>query len=522
MMSGRLSERRKILLFSLMALGLFMSLLDVQIVASSMGKIQASLAAAPDEISWVQTAYLMSGIVMIPLSGWLSRLLSTRWLFTLSAVGFTVSSMACGFAWNIEAMVAARAIQGFVGGAMVPVAFAAGFTLFQGRSQALVPAILGVLGTLAPTIGPTLGGWLTETLSWHWIFFINLVPGGLISIAVPLLGRIDEPDPSLLRRCDVIGLVLLAVSLGSLEYVFEEGYRWNWFEDETIRSLAWAGTISGVFFVWRSLVHPNPLVDLRALGNRTFAVACVFNFVSGFGIFASIYILPLFLGRVRGFNAQQIGDAVFVAGLAMVASTPISAFLLRRIDLRLMIAFGLALFALGIGLMSAITSEWTGAELFWPQVIRGFSVMFCVVPATNMALGSLPLAQLKMASALFSTTRNLGGAIGIACVNTWLNDRTNFHWLRLCENLTGGRPLLGAWLDTLSGHMERVVPGPGLADPRALATLSSLTRREAATMAYADVLWLMAVLFFGTLILVPLVRVPQRPAASEGQGSLSE
>jgi DHA2 family multidrug resistance protein len=508
-------ESRKLLIFCLMALGQFMALLDIQIVASSVSDIQAGLAAAPDEASWIQTAYLMAEIVMIPLSGWLSRAFSTRWLFTASAAGFTVASVACGFAWNIESMIVGRAIQGFLGGAMIPTVFATGFALFKGKKQALIPAILGVVGTLAPTIGPTLGGWITETLSWHWLFFVNIAPGLIIAFAIPALGRVDDPDPGLMRRFDALGLALLAITLGSLEYVLEEGYRWNWLDDPDIRTLAWVAAISGALFITRSLRHASPVVDLRALRDRTFAVACLFNFVTGFGIFGAVYVLPLFLGRIRGFNALQIGEAVFISGLSMVLGTPITAALSRRgADPRIMIAFGLLIFSLSLWMMTPITSQWTGAEIFWPQFVRGFSIMFCVVPATNMALSSVPPARLKMASALFNTMRNLGGAIGIACVNTWLNSRTNLHWLRICEHLQLAGSEVGAWLSGVTAHLQDFATDPDLARQRAVFILAHVARRESVTMAFSDVLRLMSLLFFAALLLVPLIRRPARPTPS--------
>ena len=508
-------HRRKILLFALMALGQFMALLDIQIVASSINEIQAGLAAGPDETSWVQTSYLMAEIVMIPLSGWLSRAFSTRWLFTASAACFTVTSVACGLAWNIESMIAFRALQGFVGGAMIPTVFATGFALFQGKQRAMVPAVLGTLSALAPTIGPTLGGYLTDTWSWHWLFFVNLVPGLLITFAIPLMGRIDDPEPSLLKRFDFISLALIAVSLAGLEYVLEEGYRWNWMEDDTIRSVAVIAAVAGVAFIARTLKSANPLVDLVALRNRTFALGCLFNFVTGFGIFAAVYVLPLFLARVRGFNARQIGDAVFIAGLAMVISAPIVAAVSRRLDVRVMIAFGFVAFAAGLWMMSFMTSDWTGGELFWPQAVRGFAILFCIVPATNMALGSVAPERLKMASALFNTMRNLGGAVGIACVNTLLNDRLNLHWLRLNERMVTAAHLSGDLLAGLRDHVVQQAVSPLVATQQSLALLARLTRREATTLAFADVLWLIAALFVLALPLVLLVKVPKVQVAPQ-------
>jgi DHA2 family multidrug resistance protein len=509
-----MSDRRKFILFALMAIGQFMALLDTQIVAASISDIQAGLAAAPDESSWVQTAYLIGEIVMIPLSGWLSRAFSTRWLFTASAASFTIASMVCGFAWNIQSMIAARAIQGFVGGAMIPTVFATGYALFSGKKRALIPAILGLLSSLAPTIGPTLGGWITDVLSWHWLFFVNIVPGLVITFTIPFFEAIDEPDLSLLRKFDFIGLALLAISLGSLEYVLEEGYRWNWMDDTTIRNFTWLAAVTGVLFIWRSLAYSSPIVDLRALKSRTFAVACLFIFITGFGLFGGVYVLPLFLARVAGYDARQIGEAVFVAGLSQVLIAPLIAKLSQIVDPRKMLVIGFVMFALGLWLNTSVTSQWQGGEFFWPQIIRGFALLMCIVPATNMALGALPPAQLKMASALFNTMRNLGGAIGIACINTWLNSRTNLHWSRLAENLTTADLRAQSWLQNVTTTLGGSEVDPGLLHQRALAVLAGEERTEATTMAFADVFYLMAILFLGVLIFVPLLQRPKPVSAA--------
>ncbi|WP_197672922.1 DHA2 family efflux MFS transporter permease subunit [Verrucomicrobium sp. GAS474] len=503
-----MSDRRKLTLFALMAIGQFMALLDTQIVAASISDIQAGLAAAPDESSWIQTAYLIGEIVMIPLSGWLSRAFSTRWLFTASAAAFTLSSVLCGFAWSIHSMIAARALQGFVGGAMIPTVFATGFALFEGKKRALIPATLGLLSSLAPTLGPTLGGWITDTLSWRWLFFVNIVPGLVITFTIPFFEAIDEPEPSLLKKFDLIGLLLLALFLGSLQYVLEEGYRWNWLDDGTIRAWAAVSLVSGVAFVWRSLRHPSPIVDFRALKSRTFAVASLFIFVTGFGLFGGIYVLPLFLARVAGFDARQIGEAVFVAGLSQILIAPLVARLSQRADPRAMLAAGFLLFALGLWMTTYVTPQWQSGEFFWPQIVRGLAILLCIVPATNMALGSLAPAHLKMGSALFNTMRNLGGAIGIACINTWINDRTNLHWHRLAENLRAGDPKVQT---SLQGIADRIGTTPG--DPHTLAILARTVRQQAVTMAFADVFWLIAVLFFGALILIPLLKRTQAPSA---------
>ncbi len=512
--SATWSDQKKLLLFGLMAIGQFMALLDTQIVAASLSDIQAGLASSPDESSWVQTAYLIGEIVMIPLSGWLSRAFSTRWLFTASAAAFTLASIVCGFAWDIDSMTAARAVQGFVGGAMIPTVFATGYALFTGKKRALIPATLGLLSSLAPTLGPTLGGWITDTLSWHWLFFVNIVPGLVIVATVPLFGAIDEADFSLLKKFDFIGLFLLALSLGSFEYVLEEGYRWNWLDDPTIRNWAVTAGISGVLFVWRCLVHPSPIIDFTLLRNRTYAVASLFIFIVGFGLFGGVYVLPLFLARVAKFDAREIGDAVFVAGLSQIAVVPLVARLSQKLDPRIMLSVGFVVFAFGLALGSGATSQWQGGEFFWPQIVRGVAILLCIVPATNMALGALPPNQLKMASALFNTTRNLGGAIGIAAINTWLNDRTNLHWHRLAESLHAGDPRVQTWLHNASLHLGRASDDPALTLKRTMSLLAQTVRQEAVTMAFADVFWSISVLFLLVLIFVPLLKPALPPTAS--------
>ncbi|HET9157701.1 MAG TPA: DHA2 family efflux MFS transporter permease subunit, partial [Myxococcaceae bacterium] len=266
-----LSTGARALAFGVMCVGLFIALLDIQIVSASLRDIGGGLAASPDEVPWVQTSYLIAEIVVIPLSGWLSRVFSTRWLFTASALGFTLASILCGFAWNIQSMIIFRALQGFLGGSMIPTVFTTGFVYFQGKQRVIVAAIIGTLSSLAPTLGPTVGGWITDNYSWHWLFFINVAPGLLVAVVVPLLVRIDRADLSLLKGADYLGIVLMALFLGCLEYVLEEGPRWEWFDDPAIRICAWVSALAAIGFVWRSLTYRQPVLDLRAFKSRNFA-----------------------------------------------------------------------------------------------------------------------------------------------------------------------------------------------------------------------------------------------------------
>jgi DHA2 family multidrug resistance protein len=513
-----MSDQTRILVFAVMALGMFMSLLDVQIVAASLPDIEAGLSAGADEGSWVQTSYLIAEIVMIPLSGFLSRAFSTRWLFTASAVAFTLASVACGFAWNIGSMIAFRAVQGFVGGAMIPTVFATGFVLFQGPKQALVPAILGVVATMAPTLGPTLGGWITDSLSWHWLFFINIAPGLLITALVPVYARVDEADPSVLRGFDPFAIPLLALFLGGLEYVLEEGPRWDWFEDATNRWVAVVSAVSGVFFFYTSFTHPRPVIDLRIFRNSRFALGCLFQFVLGVGLFTAIYLIPQYLAGVQGYKSLDIGKAVFVTGVAQILATPLAASLSRKLDPRHMIAFGFFLFAASMYSITSLDSSWGRHELLWPQALRGFSIMFCIVPATNMALAAMPPQWLKAASGLSNLMRNLGGAIGIAAANTVIDHRFHLHYTRIVETVTTANPNLAPALDQLARQMQVLTPDTTEQQQMSLGLLNQLVSREALTMTYADAFLVLTALFLLTLAVLPFSGRMRPTAASPGEG----
>ena len=507
--SGGLSTGAKVFAFGAMCIGFFIALLDIQIVSSSQRDIGGGLSAGADETAWVQTAYLIAEIVVIPLSGWLSRVLSTRWLFCISAVGFTITSMMCGWAWNIQSMILFRALQGFLGGSMIPTVFTTAFFYFQGPQRVIAAAVIGALSSLAPTFGPTVGGWITDNFSWHGLFFVNLVPGIFVSIAVPALVKIDKPDFSLLKKADYPGMALMALALGCLEYTLEEGPRWDWFGDSTIRATAWIAATAGVLFLWRSLASAQPVVDLRALKERTFALGCFFSFVTGIGIFATIYLTPVFLGRVRGFSAQEIGLAVFSTGLFQIGSIPVYTTLARRIDLRWLLMFGLALFAASMYAFTPITRDWGWRELLLPQALRGFAQQFAVAPTVTLTLGSLAPARLKLASGLFNLMRNLGGAIGIAACGTILNDRANLHFLRLAEHLNSANPAASALIDRAT-QGAAAAAGGDLAHARAesLSRLWSLTMREALTQTFSDAFLLVGALFVIAFVLVPLMRKP--------------
>ena len=514
-MSDTASWLKSLLPFVVMCVGMFIALLDIQIVASSLQNIGGGLSAAQDEISWVQTAYLIAEIVVIPMSGWLTRVFSTRWLFAASAAGFTLTSLLCALAWNIQSMILFRALQGMLGASMVPAMFTSSLYFFQGPRRVYSAAVVGTIASLAPVLGPVIGGWITDTWNWHWLFYVNLLPGIAVTILAALLIRIDEPDLSLLKDADYPGILLMAVALSTLEYVLEEGSRWNWFDDRTIRNCTWIAPITGVLFIIRSLTFARPIVDLRALKNRNFAVGCFLSFVTGIGIFSTIYLTPLFLGYVRGYSAWQTGIAIFSTGVASIAAVPVYVFLARKVDTRWLMMFGLASFGASMWAFSYITSDWSGEELLVPQLLRGFPQVFAVAPGVGLGLGSLPPERLKYASGLYNMMRNLGGAVGIAVCGAILNAQTNFHFNMIASHLT---PANGPMARLIAGAAQRygAIPGsPEAGHLAAVKTLWQLAYREASTLAYADAFRAIMVAFVIATMLVPLLRnVTASPASA--------
>lgn len=494
---------RRVIAFTGMVFGMFMAILDIQIVSASLAEIQAGLSASAEEISWVQTAYLIAEVIMIPLSGFLGRMISTRYLFAASAAGFTLMSVMCAQASSIEEMIIWRALQGFIGGGMIPSVFSAAFTIFPREKQSIVSPIIGLVATLAPTIGPTAGGYLTDLFSWHWLFLVNVIPGIGVTLAAWFLIDFDKPNWSLFKTFDWWGLAAMAALLGGLEYVLEEGTAKEWFQDEAIRWCALVSSVGGIVFFYRAFTAITPIVDLKAFSNRNFAAGCLASFTIGIGLYGLTYIYPVFLARVRGYTSLEIGETMFLTGVAMFFTAPFAGRLSTKLDPRVMLAMGIFGFAIGTFLASTLTKDWGFHELIWPQIFRGVSLMFCMVPINNVALGTLPPERLKNASGLFNLTRNLGGAVGLALINTLMNDRWDFHLHNLREKIVWGRQVADETLANITQGFSTLGDNAALA---ATKQLSFLARREALVLALGDVFLALTLVFLLMLIVLPAIK----------------
>lgn len=510
---GSLTPRR-VFAFLAMVFGMFMAILDIQIVSASLSQIQAGLSASSDEVAWVQTAYLIAEVIMIPLSGMLARILSTRVLFASSALGFTAASFLCSTATNIDQMMVYRAIQGFIGGGMIPSVFAAAFTIFPKSRQAIVSPMIGLVATLAPTIGPTIGGYLSNAFSWHWLFLVNVPPGILVAIATWNLIDFDKPEPELMKRFDWWGLIGLAAFLGPLEYVLEEGPRYDWFQDNTVFTLAIVSAVGAATFFWRAFAASLPVVDLTAFRNVNFAVGSVFSFVLGIGLYGLTYLYPVYLAGIRGYDSLMIGKTMFVSGLAMFFTAPLSGFLSSKTDPRFMLFVGFLGFGTSTWMLTGMTDQWDFGELLVPQVLRGMSLMLCMVPINNLALGTLDPARLKGASGLYNLMRNLGGAVGLALINATLTSRGALHYNRLADGINWAN----AQAVTQLSNMQQALTVQGISDVQAGAVkqLSGLVHKQATVLSFIDVFQMLTLLFVTLSLLAMAMRKPAARGAGGG------
>ncbi len=489
--------------FLAMCLGMFMAILDIQIVASSLPEIQAAFDISLDRLSWVQTAYLIAEVVAIPLTARLTRLLSLRGLFVSAVTGFTLASLGCALSHRFETLILFRIVQGFCGGTVIPAVFTAGFQLFPEGRRILPTTVAGVFAMLAPTLGPVVGGYITETYSWHWLFLINLGPGILVVPVVACLIRIGSPDWRLVSHLDYAGVGLMALGLGSLEILLKEGPKHGWAGSLVYFPLALCA-IAGGGAIRRCLHRADPIVELRLLRDRSFAMSCIYSFVLGMGLYGSVYLLPLFLGLVREHTPLEIGEIMVVCGVAQLAIAPLAAAAERRFDPRLLTAAGYGLFAAGLLTNGFATYETDFGGLFWPQVLRGGGMMLCLLPTTAIALGARSGDMLANASALFNLMRNLGGAIGISLVDTILERRPPVHVAELVARLQAGDPIAARIVGLPVEKFHGVAMGP--VDQATKEAVATLVERAALVLSFNEA-WLV----FGFLFVLAAVATPLIP-----------
>jgi len=498
-------------------LATFMEVLDTTVVNVSLPHIAGNLSATTNEATWVVTSYLVSNAIVLPATGWLSRLFGRKRFYMACLAGFSLSSVLCGLAPSLMWLVVFRTIQGLSGGALQPISQAILLECFPARRRGLGMAIFGIGVVFAPIIGPTLGGWITDNYTWRWIFYIN-VPVGLLSLA---MSEVYVMDPPYLRRgvekVDYIGLGLLAVGIGTLQIVLDTGERNDWFETSWITQLTVISAVCIVALILWELKVSHPIVDLSVLRFRNFAPGLALMFILGVALYGSLVLLPIFLQNLLGYSALQSGLAMSPGGIGTLVFMPFVGFLVGRKDPRYLIVFGMAMLAASMLMMSHYNLNISFWDAVYPRIVMGIGLAFLFVPIATAAFAFVPKEQMGASTGLFNLVRNIGGSFGIAIVTTLLSQRAKFHQVRLVDYVTPYNPILQ---DVMQRAIKGLI-GAGQSAINAQQMFLGITygqvMRQATAMAFIDCFWLMGI---GIILLIPLVFIMRRPPRQAKPGPI--
>ncbi|MGX9991276.1 MDR family MFS transporter [Rhizobium sp. Z1P35] len=490
-------------------LGAFMAVLNIQIVNASLADIQGAIGAGTDDGGWISTSYLIAEIVVIPLSAWLARVFSVRNYLLANAILFLIFSVACAFAANLQQMIILRAIQGFSGGVLIPMAFTIIITLLPKAKQPIGLALFALSATFAPAIGPTIGGYLTENLGWEYIFYVNLVPGALM---VGMLWASLDRGPmnlKLLAKGDWPGIVTMAIGLAALQTVLEEGNKEDWFGSDFIVRLSVIAAVSLTLFLIIELHAAHPLLNLRLLVRRNFGFGIVANFLLGIALYGSVFVLPIYLTRIQGYNSEQIGMVLAWTGIPQLLLIPLVPRLMKRFDVRLLIIIGFALFAASNFMNVHMTGDYASDQLFWPNIVRAIGQALVFTPLSAIATAGIEQENAGSASALFNMMRNLGGAVGIASLQTFLSKREQFHSNILTNSVSVFEEATRDRIARLTGYfMSHGVSDQALASHKAVVAIALKIRKQANIMAFSDTFFLLGVALVVALLASLLLRKP--------------
>jgi DHA2 family multidrug resistance protein len=475
-------------------LGALMATLDISIVNSSLPTIQGEIGASGTEGTWIATGYLVAEIVIIPLCGWLERVFGLRSFLLLAAGLFTAFSVLCGLSTSLDMMIIGRIGQGFTGGAMIPTAQTIIATRLPRSQQPIGTAMFGATAILGPVIGPLVGGWLTENLSWHYAFFLN-VPICVALMALLWIGLPHQkPQMSQVADADWLGIIGLAAFLGGLTMVLEEGEREQWFESGFI---IWLTVLSvGGFFLMMvgQLTARQPVIRLRIMLDRQFGSVVVMGTVVGMVIYGTSYVIPQFLATIASYNALQSGGVVVMSGIPSLMLMPLVPLLIRYVDIRLAVAFGLVLLGFSAFMDATLTAQSAGPQFVDSQLLRGVGTIFAMLYLNQAAIQSVPQEFASDAAGLFNAARNLGGSLALAGIAVVQDQRMWLHNRRLEETLNANNPGIADYLTAQAHAMGGV--------PQALQALSGTIQVQALTMTYIDLFWILAV---GVICTIPLV-----------------
>ncbi len=484
-------------------IGSFMATLDISIVNSALPTIQGEVGASGTEGTWISTAYLVSEIVMIPLTGWFVRTLGLRTFLLICSVMFTLFSVMCGLSDTLQMMILGRIGQGFTGGALIPTALTIVGTRLPPAQQPVGTAMFGMTVIMGPVIGPLLGGWLTEHISWHYAFFLN-VPVCIGLLALLLLGLPHEKSNLRgLLVADWLGIAGLTAGLGALTVVLEEGQRERWFESDFIITLSLISAAGFLALLASQLFHRDPVIRLSILLERSFGAVFVMVAAVGMILFGVMYMLPQFLATIAGYNTEQSGYVVLLAGVPTVLLMPMMPKLLQTVDVRILVGAGLVCFAAACFINMGLSPDSVGIHFVWGQLLQGCGLALAMMALNQAAISSVPADLAGDASGLFNAARNLGGSIGLAIISTFQERRMSFHMQTIGSATTANSPLAQDYLHGISAQLQG---GGGDASLQAIGQLSRLVQQQALVMTYNDLFWIFGIIVVCTIPLTFLLK----------------
>ncbi len=498
-------------------LGAFMAVLDIQITNSSLADISGGIGATTTQGSWISTAYLIGEIVTIPLTAYLSRVFTLRYYLLVNVVLFLTFSALCGISTSLGEMICFRVGQGFTGGVFIPTALTVVVTMMPKNLQAVGNTVFGLTATLAPAIGPYIGGLLTDTVGWQWNFYINFIPGILMFIAVFVAIEVEPLELKLLKQCDWVGIATMAVGLGSLIAMLEQGQQDDWFGSQFIRICGMAAAIFLTIFTgWELYGAKTPVVQLRLLACRNLGVSSVIGFVLGVGLYGTIYLIPLYLGDVQGYSPRLIGETLIWVGLPQLVVFPFLPLLLKKFDVRLLVFLGSLIFAGSCFMNSYMSLDYAKDQFIFANIIRAIGQPFTIVPITGLALATISRKDAGEGSALFNMFRNLGGSVGIAILSTEVTRREQFHDTRIGERITTYSLALQDRIAT--GQARFIVKGfdPVTAKLQAYGALQRIVQQQASIMAFNDAFLLVGYSLLLGAIIVWFCKRPAQGAIAVG------
>lgn len=509
------SPQTRVTIMVALMLGVLMEMIDTSIVNVAVPTMQGNLGATLDQISWVATGYILANVITLPLTGWLSSIFGRRMYLAGSMAVFTVASLGCGMSGTLPMLIFFRIMQGVGGAALISTAQATMMEIFPPQQLGMVQAAFGIGVMVGPSIGPTLGGWITDNFSWPWIFYINL-PVGVIACAMTLIFMHDSKIHRTKRSIDFVGILLLAVGLGSLQTLLEKGTREGWFESNLIIALSLLAVVGITSFIIWELRVEHPVINLRVLKNRGFAAGTIFGTALGFGLYGGMFILPVFLQSIRRLTAEQSGLAMLPGSIATAFMMPIVGRLVGRVVPRNLVVFGVLFATASMFMLHLLTPDTGAKQVEMALIVRGIGMSLIFVPLTLATLAGLPPRQLAEGSSLYNLSRQLGGSAGIAYLSTFINHRIDAHYAVLADHVNIYNPAATMRLGQLQHYfMGLGFPAP-VANQQGLSLLQKMVLQQSAILSYSDAFLLMGFVF---IALMPLLLLFEKKSPVKGKGA---